>query len=87
MLIQPHSPTLWEASPARFKKLPDFGIKGPGCVHLWVKSSIRNIGEKFPKRSLVEPLFLVFLTKCLSKCPSSIPSPSKTLHLKCLTGF
>ena len=35
-----------EASTVLFenrKKCPDFGEKGPDCVHLWVKLSIQNV--------------------------------------------
>ena len=35
-----------EASSVLFenrKKCPDFGEKGPDCVHLWVKLSIQNV--------------------------------------------
>ena len=35
-----------EGSPALLenrKKCPNFGKKGPDCVHLWVKFSIQNV--------------------------------------------
>ena len=28
---------------ANEEKCPDFGIKGPDCVHLWLKFSIQNV--------------------------------------------
>ena len=79
-------------------KYPDFGKKGPAdCVHLWVKFSIQNVVLRVPWRKNSRMLccgllFLVFLIKCLSKCPCSTQPPSpmsfcKTLHLKCLTVF
>ena len=49
MHIQPHSQALEErgdTSPALFgieKKCQDFGKKGPGCVHLWVKFAIQYV--------------------------------------------
>ena len=39
--------------------------------NIWVKFSIENIEGGFT----VEPFFLVFLTKCLSKCLSSMKPP------------
>ena len=73
-----------EASYALFKnrkKCPDFGKKGPDCVHLWVKFSIknvvlRNLGEKNPKCLPAGTLFLVL------KCPSSQPRPLSPPALK-----
>ena len=52
-----------EASPsliANRKKCPDFGKKGPDCVHLWVKFSIQNValGVFFCLRGLY--VFLCF---------------------------
>ena len=73
-----------EASLAFFKnrkKCHDFRKKGPDCVHHWVKFSIQNVvlrvGEQTPKCFPVGLFFLVFLTKTLSKGPSStnIPPP------------
>ena len=42
-----------KASPALFenrKKCPDFGKKGPDCVHLWVKFSIQNVVLRVSRR-------------------------------------
>ena len=97
---------LIKASPALFenrKKCPDFGKKGPDCIHVGVKFSIQNINLRVSRRknSKIFPFFLVLLMKCLSKCPKP-PSPAlklfwfricthysfcKTLNLKCLTVF
>ena len=51
------------------RKFPDFGKKdpGPGCVHLWVTFCNQNMVLTVT----ANPLFLAFLTKRLSKCPSS----------------
>ena len=78
-----------EASPALFenrKKCPHFGKKDPDCIHLWVKFSIQNIVLRVSRRKNSQifhagPFFLVFLTKCLSKCPSStkLQCPEKFL--------
>ena len=68
------------------KKCPDFGKKGPNCVHPWVESSIQNVvlGVSRRKSSKIFPcraFFCVFLTKSLSKCPNSTkpPLPEKFL--------
>ena len=58
------------------RKCPYFGKKGSDSVHLWVKFSIDNAvlrvsKRKTPKCFPVGFIFLVFLTKCLSKCTSS----------------
>ena len=64
------------------KKYPDFEKKGPACVHLWVKFFIQNIVLRVSRRTNSKmfpcwPLFLVFLTERLSKCPSSTtPRPT-----------
>ena len=53
-----------------------FGKKGPDRVYLWIKLSIQNVVLSASRRKISEcfpagtPSF-VFLTKCLSKCPSS----------------
>ena len=42
-----------EVSPAIFedrKKCPDFGKKGPNCVHPWVESSIQNAVLRISRR-------------------------------------
>ena len=62
------------------KHWSDFGKKGPDCVHLWVKFSIQNVVLKVSRRkkSQIFPcgsFFLLFLTKCLSKCPSFTKPP------------
>ena len=66
------------------KKYPDFEKKDPDCVHLWVKFSAENIvlGVSRRKGFKMFPcgtLFFVFLTKCLSKCPSSTNHPPPAL--------
>ena len=66
-----------EASPALFKikeKCPDFEKKGPDYINLWVEFSIKNLVLRISRKKTPEcfpkgPLFLVFLTKCLSLCP------------------
>ena len=60
------------ASPAVFsniKKCSDFGKKGLHCDYLWVKFSIEN------EFVYLLSFLLVFLTKWLSKCPSSTKPP------------
>ena len=52
------------------KRYPDFGKKGPDCVHLWVKFVIQNVvsvylGEKTPKCFPVGSLFLVLDEVCI----------------------
>ena len=42
--------------------------KSPNYVHLWVKFSIQNVVLKVSRR---KNSFPVFLTRCISKCPSS----------------
>ena len=71
MHIQPHSQArnYEEIGGARCsfwnpKKCPDFENKGLNCVHLYCE----YLGQKFPKYFPLVPLFLVFLTNCLSKC-------------------
>ena len=66
-----------EASSALFenpKKCPDFGKKAPDCKFSiqYVVSIFNNeyVGEKTRNCFSASPLFLVFLTKCLLKCPS-----------------
>ena len=54
--------------------------KDPDCVHPWVEFSIQNLAlsaswRKNPKSFPEGYLFLVFLIKCLSKCPISTNSP------------
>ena len=56
------------------KKLSDFGKKAL-IVHLLVKFSLQNVVLRISWRKTrkcfnVRPFFLVFLTKCLSKCPN-----------------
>ena len=64
------------------KKCPDFGKNGPDCVHLWIKFTIYNVvlrvfRTKISKMFLCGASFLLFLTECLSKCPTSTnPPPS-----------
>ena len=61
------------------KKCRHFGKKGADCVHLWVKFSPQNFyfskeyqEEKTPKYFPAGFFSLVFVTKCLSKCPDSM---------------
>ena len=54
--------------------------KCPDCGHLWVKFSIQNVvleylGKITTKFLLAGPFFLVFLTKCLQKCPNPTKPP------------
>ena len=66
-----------EASPALFKikeKCPDFGKKSPDQINLSVEFSIQNLVLRISRKKNRKcfpkgPLFLVFLTKCLSLCP------------------
>ena len=72
-----------EASPALFwksKKYPDFGKKGPDCVHPWGKFTIQNVVLRVSRRKNSEifpvgPFFLKFLTTCLSKSPNFTKPP------------
>ena len=62
------------------KKCPDFGKKGPYCVHPWVEYAIQNIVLRVSRRksSKMFPwgvFFLVYLTKSLLTCPNSIKPP------------
>ena len=43
------------------KKCPDFGKKGPGCVHIWFRFFIQNLVLKESRRKT---------PKCFSKCPT-----------------
>ena len=68
------------------KKCPDFGKKGPDCVHPWVKFYIQNVVLRVSRKKSLQlfpagPFFLDFLTKCLSKCliPRNLPCPKKFL--------
>ena len=56
------------------KKCPNFGKKGPNCVNLWVKFFIQNVVLAISRRKYFfpsGPFLCVFLTKWLSKFPSS----------------
>ena len=62
------------------KKYPDFGKTGFDCVHLWVKFCIHNVVLRVSRKKnsigfTAGPFFLVFLMKCIWKCPSSTKSP------------
>ena len=61
---------MWEASlvplAEKQKSVMILEKKGPHCVHFGVKFSILNVVLTF---------FLCFLTKYLSKCPSSTKPP------------
>ena len=54
------------------KKCPDFGKKGPDSVYLCPKFSIQNVVLRVSRRKNSK---IVFLTKCLSKCPNSPKHP------------
>ena len=65
-------------NPGPFLKIeqncPDFGQKGPNCVHSWVESSTENVGLRVPrgKSSKMFPWgisFPLLLTKVLRKPP------------------
>ena len=69
--ISVYSPTLTDAKLGREGRPPC----PSDCDRLWVQFFIKNVvlrvsRRKNPKCFPVDPLFLVFLTKCLSKCPS-----------------
>ena len=62
------------------RKCPHFGKKCPDYIHLCVKFSIQNVVLKVSRRKNSNifhcgAFFLVFLTKCLSKCPNSTKCP------------
>ena len=62
------------------RKVPWFWKKGPDCIHLCIIFSIQNVvlrvsREKNTKVYPVGSSFLVFLTKYLSNCPSSMKPP------------
>ena len=62
------------------KKCPDFGKRPWLCPSFHSKCNFNVIlGEKLPNLSLRNFSFLVFLMKCLSKCPNSrrLPLPWK----------
>ena len=59
---------------------PEFGKKCPDYVHFWIKFWIQNVlmrasCRKYFKTFHFGSLFLVFLIKCFSKCPSSAKPP------------
>ena len=76
--IQPHSHVHTQGrgkglllSFENWKRCPDFGKKGPECVHSWIKFSIQNVvlrvsEEKTRKFFPAESYFFVLLTKA---CP------------------
>ena len=57
------------------KKCPDFGKKDPDCVHFGVELSIQNIVLRVSRGKIFQKTLLVFLTKCLSKSPSTTNLP------------
>ena len=75
------------------KNYHDFGKKGPDFIRLWVMFPIQNIFLRVSRRKNSKilhcrPFFLVFLTKCLSKCPSSttfLPPALKSFWLRTCT--
>ena len=57
-----------EASPALFenrKKSPNFGKKGPDCIHYWAKFSIQDIVLRLFKRKKVQNVSLRVLFFCV----------------------
>ena len=87
----------WEVSRVLFWKsikVPWFWKKGPDCIHLCVIFFIQNVVLRVSrkKNAKVYPVglsFLVFLTKCLWKCPNSMkPSwPCKNFWLRACISF
>ena len=79
--IDAYSATLTGAQPGKGgERIHILKRKDRIVFHHWVKFSIQNVVLrvsrrkcflKSPKYFPAMPLFLVFLTKCLSKCPSS----------------
>ena len=68
------------------KKCPDFGKKGPNCVHPWVESSIQNVilrvsRRKSSKTFLCGAIFLCFWRKVYRSVliPQNLPCPEKFL--------
>ena len=61
------------------KNGPDFGTKGPNCVHSWVESSIQNLVLRVSRRksSKIFPCgaFFCVFDEGLSKCPNSTKPP------------
>ena len=57
------------------KKCLGYGKEGPDCVHPEIKFFIQNVVLRVPRKKFqnvsLQGLFLVFLMKCLCKCPSS----------------
>ena len=55
-----------------------FWKKGPDSVHPWIKFFIQNVVLRVSRRKKsfpAETSFLMFFTKCLSKCTSSTKPP------------
>ena len=74
------------------KKCPDFGKKGPDCLHLWLKFSIQNVALRVLRKKIIQNFSLqgflfLFLTKCLSKSPNSTKPPMPYKISGCAPGF
>ena len=68
------------------KKCPDFGKKGPNCVHPWVESSIQNVILRVSRRKSSKTfpcgaIFLCFWRKVYRSVliPQNLPCPEKFL--------
>ena len=75
-----------------WKKYLDFWKKCPDYVLPWVNFSIQNVVlrvsmKKTPKFYPMGSFFLLFLTKCLSKCPNSMKPPLPWKYSGCAPGF
>ena len=69
-------------------KCPDFGQKGPNCVHPLVESPVQNVVLKVSRRKSsrnfpCRAFLLVYLTKSFLKRPNSIKPP---MYLK-ISGY
>ena len=62
-------------------KMLSFWKKGPDCVHHWVKYSIQNVNVWLCS------FVLLLLTKCISKCPSSMKLASGVFKIERITIF
>ena len=74
------------------EKVPWFCKRCPDCVHLWVKFFSKNVALRICRRenSQIFPwgaFFLVFLTKCLYKCPNLKRSPLSWKISVCVSGL
>ena len=68
----------------KLKKCSNFEKRRLDCVYLLVKFSIQTVALRVSRRRNCKMyFFLVFLAKCLLKCPSSMKPP---LPWKCLVS-